>query len=105
VRAAFLQEGWFGPSRAAGGRRPRREARPVRGLCQAGRLPANIKADRGMKIAKTVILWVSGIIASAIFGALIGSRFGDGQIALLGGVGGTAAFTCARIWWSERRSY
>jgi hypothetical protein len=59
-----------------------------------------------MKIAiliKTVILWVSGIVASGIFGMLVGSRFGDGQIALLGGVGGAAAFTCARIWWGERR--
>jgi hypothetical protein len=54
-------------------------------------------------LIKTVILWVSGIIASGIFGMFIGSRFGDGQIAFLGVIGGATAFICARIWWGERR--
>jgi hypothetical protein len=54
-------------------------------------------------LVKTAILWLSGIIASGIFGMFIGSKFGDSQIAFLGIIGGAAAFTCARMWWTERR--
>jgi hypothetical protein len=54
-------------------------------------------------LIKTALLWVSGIVASGIFGMFIGSRFGDGQIAFLGIIGGAAAFICVRIWWVERR--
>jgi hypothetical protein len=55
---------------------------------------------------KIVILWTSGLLASGIYGVFIGVEFrphpGDPTSMMLGMGGTAAAFTCARLWWSER---
>jgi hypothetical protein len=49
---------------------------------------------------KLATLWVCGLIASGIFGAIAGAKAHyDG--ALFGLVGGVLAFISARLWYSE----
>jgi hypothetical protein len=51
---------------------------------------------------RTVAIWISGLLASAIIGGFIGSTFdtvyGDGLGSITGVLAGLLAFTCARLW-------
>lgn len=56
-------------------------------------------------MARTVGIWVSGLIAGAIFGAFIGqaldaSSMGDPGVP--GAIGGMCLFICARLWATSR---
>jgi hypothetical protein len=72
---------------------------------------------------RTVGIWVSGLLASFIVGAFIGSIFdhayngvpaigpprlafmaGFDANALMGGIAGLLIFTCARLWLTSRKS-
>ena len=52
---------------------------------------------------RTVFIWIFGLLASAIVGGIIGSRFdADGGNYLLGGMlAGMLAFACIRLWLGE----
>ena len=51
---------------------------------------------------RTVGIWLSGLLASAVLGGWIGAFVGQALHAsiheLLGLVGGMSAFTCVRLW-------
>jgi hypothetical protein len=51
---------------------------------------------------RTIGIWISGLLASAIAGGFIGSTFdtvyGDGHGTIAGAFAGLLAFTCARLW-------
>jgi hypothetical protein len=49
-------------------------------------------------MAKAIAVWVFGLLASAIFGGMIGSHLVPGDGPLLGVLGGLFAFSCARLW-------
>ena len=55
-------------------------------------------------MASTVALWIFGLLASAIFGAMIGNYLASGYEfgGFWGLFGGMFAFSCARLWWSSR---
>jgi hypothetical protein len=51
--------------------------------------------------ARTIALWISGLLASGIFGALIGTRLQSlpyDQDGFFGFFGGMLAFACLRLW-------
>jgi hypothetical protein len=51
--------------------------------------------------ARTVGIWASGILAGAIFGALLGNHLhpDDTRHGLIfGALGGVLCFTCLRLW-------
>jgi hypothetical protein len=55
---------------------------------------------------RTFGIWTFGLLASLIFGALVGERLSitvgyEGGIA--GGLGGMFAFACVRLWLSQDR--
>lgn len=54
-------------------------------------------------MARTIGLWAFGLLASAIFGGLIGETFPNRDGGFLGMVGGPLAFACARLWLAESR--
>jgi hypothetical protein len=51
---------------------------------------------------RTIVIWISGLLASAIFGGFIGSTFdsvyGDGRGMIAGAFAGLLTFICARLW-------
>lgn len=48
-------------------------------------------------------IWISGIVATACFGSLLGMALMPGTDAeILGMVGAIAAFVCLRLWLTER---
>lgn len=54
---------------------------------------------------RAIVLWISGLLAAAIAGGAIGSLVAYGEMALLlGMLAGALAFTCARLWATERRA-
>ncbi len=56
-----------------------------------------------MRIARTIAIWVFGLLASAIIGwgagRAVGPYFEPGGL-----VAGLCAFSCLRLWWSEARA-
>jgi hypothetical protein len=51
--------------------------------------------------ARTIAIWIFGLAASGIFGAIIGENLSAqaiGNHAIEGGYGGMFAFACARLW-------
>jgi hypothetical protein len=57
-------------------------------------------APHGMS-ARTVALWVCGLLASAIIGGVVGAHFDAPyrtDVAFLGIIAGPLVFTCARFW-------
>lgn len=65
----------------------------------SGMLPA---APRGIAIwARTVAIWVCGLLASAIIGGIVGARFDAPYTtdnAFWGVIAGLLVFTCGRLW-------
>jgi hypothetical protein len=54
--------------------------------------------------ARTIAIWVFGLAASGIFGAIIGEHLGAqalGSYAAVGGYGGMFAFACVRLWMKD----
>jgi hypothetical protein len=49
-------------------------------------------------MAKSIAVWVFGLLAAAIFGGMVGSRLVPGDGPFLGVLGGLFAFACARLW-------
>jgi hypothetical protein len=52
-------------------------------------------------VARTIAIWVFGLLASAIFGGLIADRFlssGYSEAGVWGFLGGIFAFACLRLW-------
>lgn len=47
---------------------------------------------------RIIAIWVFGILASAIFGGMIGDLLLQPGGGLMGAVGGILAFACARLW-------
>lgn len=50
---------------------------------------------------RTFFLWLTGILASAIVGSLVGGQLSTGYSndgAFLGMIAGPLIFTCARLW-------
>jgi hypothetical protein len=51
---------------------------------------------------RTIGIWIAGLLASGIFGGLIGDRFLSSGVysetGVWGFLGGMLAFTCARLW-------
>jgi hypothetical protein len=50
---------------------------------------------------RTIAIWIFGLAASGIFGAMIGEHLSAqaiGSYAMTGGYGGMFAFACARLW-------
>jgi len=57
----------------------------------------------GDAMARSIGIWTSGLLASAMFGAMSAQHI-TGYDGWLGGlVIGIAVFTCARLWLTERR--
>jgi hypothetical protein len=57
-------------------------------------------------MARTIAIWVFGLLASSIAGNLIGNwldTYRTGWGGLLGIPAGLFAFVCIRLWMSERR--
>jgi hypothetical protein len=56
--------------------------------------------------ARTVAIWVSGLLGSVIVGAMIGSLFFNLFVdpAFLGGFAGLLLFVCFRLWMGEGRA-
>jgi hypothetical protein len=55
---------------------------------------------------RTLGIWVSGLLASALVGGLIGNKLGtdySGDSAALGGIAGMCAFACVRLWLGQNR--
>jgi len=51
----------------------------------------------------TLVIWISGIVASACFGSLLGMVLMPGTDAeILGMVSSVSAFICLRLWATER---
>ena len=57
--------------------------------------------------ARTVAIWVSGLLGSIIVGAMIGSLFFNLFVdpAFLGGFAGMLLFVCFRLWMGEGRAH
>lgn len=53
-------------------------------------------------IARRIAIWVFGILASGIFGGLIGQQLDYSDGGTWGFLGGTFAFACARLWLTDR---
>lgn len=54
---------------------------------------------------RTVGIWVSGLLASAIIGGLTGSVFNQPfstDMGVWGALAGMLAFTCVRLWLGQR---
>jgi hypothetical protein len=52
-------------------------------------------------VARTIAIWVFGLLASAIFGGLVADRFlssGSSEAGVWGFLGGIFAFACLRLW-------
>jgi hypothetical protein len=49
-------------------------------------------------MAKSIAVWVFGLLAAAIFGGMVGAQLVPGDGPFLGVLGGTFASTCARLW-------
>jgi hypothetical protein len=52
-------------------------------------------------MVRTIAIWVFGLLASAIVGALVGSRFDvgySGDYGIWGALAAMFAFACARLW-------
>ena len=62
-------------------------------------------SQHGSRTARTAAIWTAGLIASMIFGGLIGSTHLGSSIdtGFLGAIGGAALFACARLWATERK--
>jgi uncharacterized membrane protein YfcA len=58
-------------------------------------------------IARTVAIWVCGLLGSIIVGAMIGSLLFNLFIdpAFLGGFAGLLLFVCFRLWMGEGRAH
>lgn len=52
----------------------------------------------GRPSLRNTLLWISGVLASGIFGSLIGSQLEPVNGGVAGALGGAAAFVCARLW-------
>ena len=56
---------------------------------------------------RTTAIWIAGLLASGIFGGLIGDRFLSSGLYSESGVwgflGGMLSFTCARLWLAAPR--
>lgn len=52
---------------------------------------------------RTVGIWVFGLLAGALFGALMGARLDREGGGLFGLLGGAFAFACARLWLARPR--
>jgi hypothetical protein len=63
-----------------------------------------VEASAGL-MARTVAIWISGLLASAIIGGGIGSHVHpyDGEAS--GAVAGLLAFTCLRLWVRSRSGF
>jgi hypothetical protein len=59
-----------------------------------------------MDVLRVVALWVFGLLASGIFGGMIGSRFGSeySDYGVWGFLCGVFAFACARLWFGGSRT-
>jgi hypothetical protein len=56
-----------------------------------------------MRQFRIVIIWASGLFASAAFGAILGQGLtGEEAMGLFGMSGGAVAFICIRLWATER---
>lgn len=53
---------------------------------------------------RTIAIWVFGLLASAIFGGLLGAYLLEGG-ASLGMIGSVALFVCVRLWLSLPQHY
>jgi hypothetical protein len=52
---------------------------------------------------RTVILWVCGLFASSVIGAMLVDYFYGQNIAIWGLLVGAAVFTCGRLWITQPR--
>ena len=59
------------------------------------------------RYARTVAIWISGLLGSAIAGAMIGSLFFNLVVdpSALGGFAGLLLFVCFRLWMGEGRAH
>ena len=49
-------------------------------------------------MGRRIAIWVFGLLASGIFGGLIGQQLDYSDGGFLGFLGGAFAFTCFRLW-------
>ena len=49
-------------------------------------------------MARRISIWVFGLLASGIFGGLIGQQLEYGEGGIWGFLGGAFAFACFRLW-------
>jgi len=59
-----------------------------------------------MAIARTIGIWVFGLAAGACFGGMVGTgiTYGYENQSVTGAFGGMFAFSCLRLWLSQRRA-
>jgi len=53
-------------------------------------------------MARTVAIWISGLVVCAVVGGVLGRQFMGSGADLIGAVVGLFAFTCVRLWTVER---
>lgn len=59
-----------------------------------------------MRLARTIFIWIFGILSLGLFGALIGNSLSTGYAndgGFWGFLAGSFGFCCLRLWLSERR--
>jgi hypothetical protein len=54
-------------------------------------------------MARTIAIWVSGLMASTIIGGGIGAHINQFEGTFFGMIAGPAAFACVRLWLGELR--
>jgi hypothetical protein len=55
-------------------------------------------------MARQITLWITGLLAFSASGGLIGNALMPYGGAFWGVVGGASAFTCLRLWLTEKKS-
>jgi hypothetical protein len=62
--------------------------------------------DRALQIARTVGIWLFGLVAAGAVGEIIGAevKFGYESYSDAGMLAGVCAFACFRLWMGERNS-
>ncbi len=53
-------------------------------------------------MGRRIAIWVFGLLASGIFGGLIGRQFAHIEGAYWGVLGGAFAFACVRLWLADQ---
>lgn len=53
-------------------------------------------------MSRTIAIWVFGLLASGIFGGLIGQQLEYSDGGVWGFLGGAFAFACIRLWLADK---